>query len=141
MCARTDTNSTCAKSVRRNERKEWILKIIIRIERSLSGENNSWQLSVSLFWWELFWGFSDILDLFRKLFMKKMNSILCPQNYLTTEDYNYILDHYKSGKSDYVSYKLGRQYKIMLDATDEEETEYKDYEVSIQGDQFISNIY
>ena len=75
-----------------------------------------------------------------KLFMKKMNSILCPQNYLTTEDYNYILDHYKSGKSDYVSYKLGRQYKIMLDATDEEET-YKDYEVSIQGDQFISNIY
>ena len=25
-----------------------------------------------------------------KLFMKKMNSILCPQNYLTTEDYNYI---------------------------------------------------
>ena len=27
-----------------------------------------------------------------KLFMKKMNSILCPQNYLTTEDYNYILD-------------------------------------------------
>ena len=40
-----------------------------------------------------------------KLFMKKMNSILCPQNYLTTEDYNYILDHYKSGKSDYVSYK------------------------------------
>lgn len=66
-----------------------------------------------------------------KLFMKKMNSILCPQNYLTTEDYNYILDHYKSGKSDYVSYKLGRQYKIMLDATDEEETEYKDYEVSI----------
>ena len=58
-----------------------------------------------------------------KLFMKKMNSILCPQNYLTTEDYNYILDHYKSGKSDYVSYKLGRQYKIMLDATDEEETE------------------
>lgn len=68
-----------------------------------------------------------------KLFMKKMNSILCPQNYLTTEDYNYILDHYKSGKSDYVSYKLGRQYKIMLDATDEEETEYKDYEVSIQG--------
>lgn len=76
-----------------------------------------------------------------KLFMKKMNSILCPQNYLTTEDYNYILDHYKSGKSDYVSYKLGRQYKIMLDATDEEETEYKDYEVSIQGDQFISNIY
>lgn len=32
-----------------------------------------------------------------KLFMKKMNSILCPQNYLTTEDYNYILDHYKSG--------------------------------------------
>ena len=76
-----------------------------------------------------------------KLFMKKMNSILCPQNYLTTEDYNYILDHYKSGKSDYVSYKLGRQYKIMLDATDEEETEYKDYKVSIQGDQFISNIY
>ena len=76
-----------------------------------------------------------------KLFMKKMNSILCPQNYLTTEDYNYILDHYKSGKSDYVSYKLGRQYKIMLDATDEEETEYKDYEASIQGDQFISNIY
>lgn len=76
-----------------------------------------------------------------KLFMKKMNSILCPQNYFTTEDYNYILDHYKSGKSDYVSYKLGRQYKIMLDATDEEETEYKDYEVSIQGDQFISNIY
>lgn len=76
-----------------------------------------------------------------KLFMKKMNSILCPQNYLTTEDYNYILDHYKSGKSDYVSYKLGRQYKIMLDATDEEETEYKDYEVSIQGNQFISNIY
>lgn len=76
-----------------------------------------------------------------KLFMKKMNSILCPQNYLTTEDYNYILDHYKSGKTDYVSYKLGRQYKIMLDATDEEETEYKDYEVSIQGDQFISNIY
>lgn len=76
-----------------------------------------------------------------KLFMKKMNSILCPQNYLTTEDYNYILDHYKSGKSDNVSYKLGRQYKIMLDATDEEETEYKDYEVSIQGDQFISNIY
>lgn len=76
-----------------------------------------------------------------KLFMKKMNSILCPQNYLTTEDYNYILDHYKSGKSDYVSYKLGRQYKIMLDATDEEETEYKDYEVFIQGDQFISNIY
>ena len=76
-----------------------------------------------------------------KLFMKKMNSILCPQNYLTTEGYNYILDHYKSGKSDYVSYKLGRQYKIMLDATDEEETEYKDYEVSIQGDQFISNIY
>lgn len=76
-----------------------------------------------------------------KLFMKKMNSILCPPNYLTTEDYNYILDHYKSGKSDYVSYKLGRQYKIMLDATDEEETEYKDYEVSIQGDQFISNIY
>lgn len=76
-----------------------------------------------------------------KLFMKKMNSILYPQNYLTTEDYNYILDHYKSGKSDYVSYKLGRQYKIMLDATDEEETEYKDYEVSIQGDQFISNIY
>lgn len=76
-----------------------------------------------------------------KLFMKKMNSILCPQNYLTTEDYNYILDHYKSCKSDYVSYKLGRQYKIMLDATDEEETEYKDYEVSIQGDQFISNIY
>lgn len=76
-----------------------------------------------------------------KLFMKKMNSILCPQNYLTTEDYNYILYHYKSGKSDYVSYKLGRQYKIMLDATDEEETEYKDYEVSIQGDQFISNIY
>ena len=76
-----------------------------------------------------------------KLFMKKMNSILCPQNYLTTEDYNYILDHYKSGKSDYVSYKLGRQYKIMLYATDEEETEYKDYEVSIQGDQFISNIY
>lgn len=76
-----------------------------------------------------------------KLFMKKMNSILCPQNYLTTEDYNYILDHYKSGKSDYVFYKLGRQYKIMLDATDEEETEYKDYEVSIQGDQFISNIY
>lgn len=76
-----------------------------------------------------------------KLFMKKMNSILCPQNYLTTEDYNYILDHYKSGKSDYVSYKLGRQYKIMLEATDEEETEYKDYEVSIQGDQFISNIY
>ena len=76
-----------------------------------------------------------------KLFMKKMNSILCPQNYLTTEDYNYILDHYKSGKSDYVSYKLGRQYKIVLDATDEEETEYKDYEVSIQGDQFISNIY
>lgn len=76
-----------------------------------------------------------------KLFMKKMNSILCPQNYLTTEDYNYILDHYKSGKSDYVSYKLGRQYKIMLDATDEEETEHKDYEVSIQGDQFISNIY
>lgn len=76
-----------------------------------------------------------------KLFMKKMNSILCPQNYLTTEDYNYILDHYKSGKLDYVSYKLGRQYKIMLDATDEEETEYKDYEVSIQGDQFISNIY
>ena len=76
-----------------------------------------------------------------KLFMKKMNSILCPQNYLTIEDYNYILDHYKSGKSDYVSYKLGRQYKIMLDATDEEETEYKDYEVSIQGDQFISNIY
>lgn len=76
-----------------------------------------------------------------KLFMKKMNSILCPQNYLTTEDYNYILDHYKSGKSDYVSYKLGRQYKIMLDATDEEETEYKDYEDSIQGDQFISNIY
>lgn len=76
-----------------------------------------------------------------KLFMKKMNLILCPQNYLTTEDYNYILDHYKSGKSDYVSYKLGRQYKIMLDATDEEETEYKDYEVSIQGDQFISNIY
>lgn len=76
-----------------------------------------------------------------KLFMKKMNSILCPQNYLTTEDYNYILDHYKSSKSDYVSYKLGRQYKIMLDATDEEETEYKDYEVSIQGDQFISNIY
>lgn len=76
-----------------------------------------------------------------KLFMKKMNSILCPQNYLTTEDYNYILDHCKSGKSDYVSYKLGRQYKIMLDATDEEETEYKDYEVSIQGDQFISNIY
>ena len=76
-----------------------------------------------------------------KLFMKNMNSILCPQNYLTTEDYNYILDHYKSGKSDYVSYKLGRQYKIMLDATDEEETEYKDYEVSIQGDQFISNIY
>lgn len=76
-----------------------------------------------------------------KLFMKKMNSILCPQNYLTTEDYKYILDHYKSGKSDYVSYKLGRQYKIMLDATDEEETEYKDYEVSIQGDQFISNIY
>lgn len=76
-----------------------------------------------------------------KLFMKKMNSILCPQNYLTTEDYNYILDHYKSGKSDYVSYTLGRQYKIMLDATDEEETEYKDYEVSIQGDQFISNIY
>lgn len=76
-----------------------------------------------------------------KLFMKKMNSILCPQNYLTTEDYNYILDHYKSGKSDYLSYKLGRQYKIMLDATDEEETEYKDYEVSIQGDQFISNIY
>lgn len=76
-----------------------------------------------------------------KLFIKKMNSILCPQNYLTTEDYNYILDHYKSGKSDYVSYKLGRQYKIMLDATDEEETEYKDYEVSIQGDQFISNIY
>ena len=76
-----------------------------------------------------------------KLFMKKMNSILCPQNYLTTEDYNYILDHYKSGKSDYVSYKLGRQYKIMLDATDEEETEYKDYEVSIPGDQFISNIY
>ena len=76
-----------------------------------------------------------------KLFMKKMNSILCPQNYLTTEDYNYILDHYKSGKSDYVSYKLGRQYKIMLDATDEEVTEYKDYEVSIQGDQFISNIY
>lgn len=76
-----------------------------------------------------------------KLFMKKMNPILCPQNYLTTEDYNYILDHYKSGKSDYVSYKLGRQYKIMLDATDEEETEYKDYEVSIQGDQFISNIY
>ena len=76
-----------------------------------------------------------------KLFMKKMNSILCPQNYLTTEDYNYILNHYKSGKSDYVSYKLGRQYKIMLDATDEEETEYKDYEVSIQGDQFISNIY
>lgn len=76
-----------------------------------------------------------------KLFMKKMNSILCPQNYLTTEDYNYILEHYKSGKSDYVSYKLGRQYKIMLDATDEEETEYKDYEVSIQGDQFISNIY
>lgn len=76
-----------------------------------------------------------------KLFMKKMNSILCPQNYLTTEDYNYILDHYKSGKSDYVSYKLGRQYKIMLDATDEEETEYKDYEVSMQGDQFISNIY
>lgn len=66
-----------------------------------------------------------------KLFMKKMNSILCPQNYLTTEDYNYILDHCKSGKSDYVSYKLGRQYKIMLDATDEEETEYKDYEVSI----------
>ena len=58
--------------------------------------------------------------------MKKMNSILCPQNYLTTEDYNYILDHYKSGKSDYVSYKLGRQYKIMLDATDEEETEYKE---------------
>lgn len=51
-----------------------------------------------------------------KLFMKKMNSILCPQNYLTTEDYNYILDHYKSGKSDYVSYKLGRQYKIMLDS-------------------------
>ena len=48
-----------------------------------------------------------------KLFMKKMNSILCPQNYLTTEDYNYILDHYTSGKSDYVSYKLGRQYKIM----------------------------
>lgn len=76
-----------------------------------------------------------------KLFMKKMNSILCPQNYLTTEDYNYILDYYKSGKSDYVSYKLGRQYKIMLDTTDEEETEYKDYEVSIQGDQFISNIY
>lgn len=76
-----------------------------------------------------------------KLFMKKMNSILCPQNYLTIEDYNYILDHYKSDKSDYVSYKLGRQYKIMLDATDEEETEYKDYEVSIQGDQFISNIY
>ena len=76
-----------------------------------------------------------------KLFMKKMNSILCPQNYLTTEDYNYILDHYKSGKSNYVSYKLGRQYKIMLDTTDEEETEYKDYEVSIQGDQFISNIY
>ena len=76
-----------------------------------------------------------------KLFMKKMNSILCPQNYLTTEDYNYILDHCKSGKSDYVSYKLGRQYHIMLDATDEEETEYKDYEVSIQGDQFISNIY
>ena len=37
VCARTDTNSTCAKSVRRNERKEWILKIIIRIERSLSG--------------------------------------------------------------------------------------------------------
>ena len=65
-----------------------------------------------------------------KLFMKKMNSILCPQNYLTTEDYNYILDHYKSGKSDYVSYKLGRQYKIMLDATDEEETE-EDYEERI----------
>ena len=76
-----------------------------------------------------------------KLFMKKMNSILCPQNYLTTEDYNYILDHYKSAKTDYVSYKLGRHYKMMIDATDEEETEYKDYEVSIQGDQFISNIY
>lgn len=29
----------------------------------------------------------------------------------------------------------------MLDTTDEEETEYKDYEVSIQGDRFISNIY
>ena len=57
--------------------------------------------------------------------MKKMNSILCPQNYLTTEDYNYILDHYKSGKSDYVSYKLGRQYKIMLDATDKKKQNIK----------------
>ena len=63
--------------------------------------------------------------------------------YTQTNDNSYIIVRSPNLRivSDYVSYKLGRQYKIMLDATDEEETEYKDYEVSIQGDQFISNIY
>ena len=67
-------------------------------------------------------------------FVEKLQPILCPDNYLTSADCDYIFGKLRKGA--YKNYQIGSNYELELADYDMEETGYLDYEVTIQAKTF-----
>ena len=67
-------------------------------------------------------------------FVENLQPILCPDNYLTSADCDYIFGKLRKGA--YKNYQIGSNYELELADYDMEETSYLDYKVTIQTKTF-----
>ena len=75
-----------------------------------------------------------------KKFIECMQPLLCPDNYLTDVDYNYIFSEIKKKKTT-SSYDIGPDYALELTRDDNEDNPYTEYTTSIKMKFFLNPFY
>lgn len=74
-------------------------------------------------------------------FLKSIQPLLCPENYITDAEYDYIFQKFKEKTSTIQDYHMGPDYELEIDVDDNEDESYIEYTADIKVDSFMSGFY
>ena len=76
-----------------------------------------------------------------KKFLKSIQPLLCPENYITDAEYDYIFQKFKEKTSTNQDYDMGPDYELEIDIDDNQDNSYIEYTAVIKVNSFISGFY
>lgn len=76
-----------------------------------------------------------------KKFLKSIQPLLCPENYITDAEYDYIFQKLKEKPSTMQDYHMGPDYELELHVDNNQDNSYIEYTADIKVDSFISGFY
>ena len=76
-----------------------------------------------------------------KKFLKSIQPLLCPENYITDAEYDYIFQKFKEKTLTNQDYDMGPDYELEIDIDDNQDNSYIEYTAVIKVNSFISGFY